>query len=156
MESLIKKRDRVREQPPGSNRGDTIDVYLRAFGVKPPGRKQGPPWCAYGMSENMRYFAIGFHTGRAIDFVRQAAACGYRVIDARLVILGIETPRAGWLGVKGRPGGNHVNGIARDWQQGRGAGWVVGCKVQDKITLYWDEVDLLDRFTYTYFLEPDL
>lgn len=136
------------EKPKGSNRGDSVDALERRFGMK------GEPWCAMEICYRLRTFGINIWTASAIAIIAQAKRAGYEEVDARAVWAGHRTPKAGWLAIKGRSGGHHVDGVPYDWKEGEGRGYMVGGNVSDRNNNRPVLLDLRDRHTYTTFMAP--
>lgn len=139
------------ENPKGSNRGPDVDPFTEPFGL------EGYPWCAMGLSVICRSVDILFWTARAIDFLHQAQSgqVPARVWDVREIRRKQILPQPGWIPVKGRPGGNHVDVVLGSRiVNGQILVDVIGCNVGDAVTVRTMNISPGNRWGYTHFIEP--
>ena len=115
----------VKESPPGSNRGDSIDVWRKQFGFKRP-----VPWCAI-------FVSIKSRQGGVIE-PKVWSALARRFIVRKYskklsdIIYGYYLPKAGDYRVKNRKGGNHVD-VFVSWDKDKNEGLLIGGNVDNRV-----------------------
>ncbi|MCO5250701.1 MAG: septal ring lytic transglycosylase RlpA family protein [Candidatus Kapabacteria bacterium] len=116
----------VVEQPKGSNRGDSIDVWRKMFGFDTP-----VPWCGI-------FGGLKSKEGKAYPIVFSARAKDYALIGFSYtisdVIYGNYIPKAGDWRVKGRAGGHHVDTFV-SWDTANQKGVIIGGNVNDAVQM---------------------
>jgi hypothetical protein len=139
---LIHWKQRIKEQPKGSNKGDSVSKWSRkVFG------KDGVYWCAvYGsilVFETNSYPTI--KSAQAIKFIVKNYS-----ISVKDAIKGkVEIPIPSFA-VKGRKGGNHVD-LLIGYDKKTRIMTLIGGNVNDAVTLRKSKLILTDRFGYTHF-----
>jgi|GEM_PF-3061348 len=116
----------VVEQPKGSNRGDSIDIWRKYFGFLYP-----VPWCGI-------FGGIKSKEGKAYPIIMSARARDYAVIGRTYalsdVIYGNYIPKPGDWRVKRRPGGAHVDTFV-SWDTLAQEGIIIGGNVNDAVKM---------------------
>lgn len=139
---MIHWNQKVREQPKGSNKGDSVSKWSKEIF-----KRDAVYWCAIYQSELVLICKTypNIKSAQAIKFIVK----GYS-INAKDVYTGkVEMPIP-CFAVKGRKGGNHVDlCIAYDKQTREMT--VIGGNVNDAVTLRKVKLLITDRFGYTHF-----
>lgn len=116
----------ITEEPLGSNKGDSIEIWLKLSGVNFPA-----PWCGSFVGAKLLYG--GAHpyllSARARNYIIKGFA--YTLSD---VIYGNYKIKSGDLRVKSRKGGGHVD-IFLAWNKDKEEGFVIGGNVSDKVSI---------------------
>lgn len=116
----------VKENPMGSNRGDSVTKWTKEYGILYP-----VPWCGI-------VIGIKLEQGKASPLIKSASAkayakkgYSYKLSD---VIYKNYIPKAGDLRVKRRTGGGHVD-MFISWDSVKNEGYLIGGNVGDKVSI---------------------
>lgn len=116
----------VRENPKGSNRGDSIDIWRENYGFKKP-----VPWCGIFVGEK------SFQGKVKAPKIRSALSFDYATKKSKKlsdIIYGAYHPKPGDYIIKRRKGGGHVDCIL-EWNIDKKKGKVIGGNVDDKVKI---------------------
>lgn len=139
--ALIHLQKNIKEQPLGSNKGDSVSKWsYNVFG------KDGVPWCAIYISEIFRItdYYPKIRSARAIAFVTDKS------YSIKQVMLGLVIPQRNWLAIKSRPGGNHID-LIDSFNVETKTIFLIGGNVGDKVSYRKVKLNLTDRFGYQFF-----
>lgn len=117
----------VHEKPAGSNRGDSIDAWIKLFKFKRP-----VPWCAIFASIKSRQGGVikpKVWSARANDFI--VKGCTRKLTD---ILYNRYIPQPGDYKIKRRKGGAHVD-IFLSWDSETKTGTVIGGNVNDRVKI---------------------
>lgn len=116
----------IKEEPIGSNKGDSIDVWLYRTLIKYPA-----PWCGSFVGNMLLQGNAGPNplSARAKSYAVRGYA--YQLSD---VLYGNYIPKVGNLRIKSREGGGHVD-IFISWDNEKQEGYVIGGNVGDKVAI---------------------
>lgn len=149
---LAAKKLGIKESPPRSNRGDSIDAWWNHVAVKIQGIKLSDRykyWCGVYVGEML-------WQGNSVTLVLSASSFAYKVKGRAYTLADVMysryTPKSGDLRLKLRDGGGHVD-IVYAWDVDDKTGLLIGGNVSDMVKARPCTIQSLLADRTTYFID---